>query len=164
MLAHSFLPPSLPLSSDPDHLPPPPLVAGVLPYPRRCHHGRPLPPRGHHIRRAPCVSSTNDWVSPLPLLPLPRPLLLLRLKSPTPPSLSPSIYPSSSSVRLTNELKPAPTDFVRLAYGYLPLAWAANTASWGEFFLREVVWERGRERGRAMPSACVLYSSSLLLF
>lgn len=34
--------------------------------------------------------------------------------------------------------KPVQTDFVHLAYGYLPLAWAANTASWGEFFLREV--------------------------
>lgn len=34
--------------------------------------------------------------------------------------------------------QPVKADFVHLAYGYLPLAWAANTASWGEFFLREV--------------------------
>ena len=66
-------------------------------------------------------------------------------------------------MRLTNELKPAPTDFVRLAYGYLPLAWAANTASWGEFFLREVGWEAGKEEGRqgyGQAHVCWTYSSS----
>lgn len=28
--------------------------------------------------------------------------------------------------------------FVRLSYGYLPLAWGANVAFWSAYFLKEV--------------------------
>jgi len=91
--ACSFLRFSFP-PSDSHNPPPPPLLAGVLSYPHRCHHGRPLHPRGHHIRRAPGLPSTKDQVSPLLLvLPLPRPPTSFAPHAP-PPSLPPSL-PSS---------------------------------------------------------------------
>jgi hypothetical protein len=75
--------------------------------------------------------------------------LLSSLLSSLPFSLTSSLLPLlpySSSVRLDCDNKPAPVDFIHLAYGYLPLAWAANTASWGEFFLREVRQEEEGSR------------------